>query len=161
MFRRFLLSYDAPKIICEGFITLAESVHFHIEMINTREGTVTSEEIYDFKENKWFWKNDEKPRKQEKRIQEKFCPRNKKGSVDVEILIRSMWLLIEAQKSMPGKWIRFNEKRLREIIFAFIHLLASNLTSEVSPLEKYLNLVLLIVKQIFFIFRMKKSQDWK
>lgn len=102
-------------------------------MINSREGTVTSEEIYDFKENKWFWKNDEKTRKQGKHNPEKFCPRNKNGGVDVEILVRSMWLLIETQKAMPGNWIRFNEKRLREIIFAFIHLLASNLTSEVSP----------------------------
>lgn len=130
VFRRFLVSHDAPKIVCEGFITLTESICFQIELLNSGEDPVSMEEIYYFKENKWFPKDSIDVGCKQTEVQSPLSPRN--DSSNVEVLIRSIWLLTEAQKAMPGMWVRFNERRLREIIFSFIHLLSSSLSFEAS-----------------------------
>lgn len=100
-------------------------------MINSENRRNSLEEIYDLKENMWLNQKITPSRQssleEHLKVQEFGNP---------EVLIKSMLLLIKCQKQMPGKWIRFNDKRLREIVFAFIHLLSSTTNLEV----KYLSL---------------------
>ncbi|KAL0272732.1 UNVERIFIED_CONTAM: hypothetical protein PYX00_005593 [Menopon gallinae] len=104
VFRRFLLSNEVPKVVCEGFVTLAESVSSQIESINASRISESPRELYDFKQNKWMYG---------------------KISGAIEVIFKSIWLLVQSQKGIPLKWSRFNEKRLREIVFSFIQMLSS------------------------------------
>ncbi|KAK6626167.1 hypothetical protein RUM43_006473 [Polyplax serrata] len=126
IFQKFLFCSNKPQVVSEAFTILAEIISVRIEVANLLRRRNSYEEIYDLRENKWL-------------LNKKIPSVATNGSVmDSEILIKSMILLIKCQKQMPGKWIRFNDKKLREIVFAFIHLLSSTTNTEyekVSGLE--------------------------
>lgn len=104
-----------------------EIVCFHIENFNLDIDPVLFEEIYDLKENKWLH---EETISYKTKFPDKMIPMTSKLE-DLEILLKSMMLLINCQNQMPAKWLRFNEKRLREIIFAFVRLLSYTTIPEV------------------------------
>lgn len=95
-------------MVCEGFVTLAESVCFQVEAVNASKIAESPGEKRGLKNNNWLY--------------------GESGSRNsaIETLFKSIWLLVQSQKGIPLRWSRFNEKRLREIAFSFINMLSSS-----------------------------------